>query len=204
MERGFRAATIEHICKASGYSRRTLYAYFGSKEDILLSIVLKGLEVLRDDINAALKQYGFFDRYFAIGRAMRNYHINSPQSFQAINLADTNAAAVAGSLEAADLPQDGKQQTPAPHGLTVKIYRAGEEINSLLGSFIEDGKASRHVLEQVQVMPTVYILWSSLSSLFYLADSKGSFMGREFGGSIDEFIDYGLRQIINSILVERI
>ena len=34
-QKGFEATTIDDISKASGYSRRTLYAYFVNKEDFL-------------------------------------------------------------------------------------------------------------------------------------------------------------------------
>ena len=40
-QKGFEATTIDDISKASGYRRRTLYAYFVNKEDFLRKIVRK-------------------------------------------------------------------------------------------------------------------------------------------------------------------
>ena len=38
-EKGYALTTIEDISKASEYSRRTIYAYYDSKEDILHHII---------------------------------------------------------------------------------------------------------------------------------------------------------------------
>ena len=188
LKKGFQSTTITDITQASGYSRRTIYAYFENKEEILLNIVLKGLLMLRDEIGAAVGQpSGFIDTYFTICRAMADYYVNSPQSFQAINMADTGGAADM------DVPPTAR-----------RIYEAGEQINDLLYGFIQSGKRAGLVLEDVKTMPAVYVLWSNISSLMYLAKSKGSFIQQEFAGSIEDFIDYGLRQILNAILVERI
>ncbi|MGH3961838.1 MAG: TetR family transcriptional regulator [Pseudonocardiaceae bacterium] len=37
VERGYDATTLDHICDAAVISRRTLFRYFGSKEDVVLS-----------------------------------------------------------------------------------------------------------------------------------------------------------------------
>lgn len=52
-EKGYAQTTIDDISKASEYSRRTLYAYYESKEDILHHIIEKGLRSLKKDIESA-------------------------------------------------------------------------------------------------------------------------------------------------------
>lgn len=42
-EKGYEQTTIEDISKESEYSRRTIYAYYESKDDILHCIIEKGL-----------------------------------------------------------------------------------------------------------------------------------------------------------------
>ena len=54
-QKGFEATTIDDISKVSGYSRRTLYAYFVNKEDFLRQIVRKGLAQLDGALEAALR-----------------------------------------------------------------------------------------------------------------------------------------------------
>ena len=54
-EKGFEMTTIEDISKASEYSRRTIYAYYESKDDILHHIIEKGLLLLKDEIESAIQ-----------------------------------------------------------------------------------------------------------------------------------------------------
>jgi len=53
-------------------------------------------------------------------------------------------------------------------------------------------------------MMSVYVLWSNITSLFILLQTKGRFISKQFSISEDEFLDYGFKQIINSILEVRI
>ena len=64
-QKGFEATTIDDISKASGYSRRTLYAYFVNKEDFLRQIV---------------RRETFEERYFAACEAVLHYLRDCPQS----------------------------------------------------------------------------------------------------------------------------
>lgn len=188
LEKGFSAATIEDISKASEYSRRTLYTYFNNKEDILYNIVLNGLVALKYGISGAVTENStFLDRYFGICFAMKEYFLNYPQSFQSVDQMDIK------KIDFNSIPPAAK-----------KIFLIGEEINDALGDFIESGKRCGVVRQDVQTKKTVYILWSNLSSLFSLVKSKGMFIEKEFSTTEEKFLEYGFKQIINSILEERI
>ena len=62
MEKSFPATTIADISAASGYSRRTLYAYYESKEEILRQIVKQGLEQLRQELQSAVESSESLER----------------------------------------------------------------------------------------------------------------------------------------------
>ena len=88
---------------------------------------------------------------------------------------------------------------------TVKhILVLGTEINNLLAEFIEGGKNKGIVHPDVVPMMTVYILWSNIDALLVLVQTKGKFIAKQFSISEKDFLDYGFRQIINSILKERV
>ena len=187
-EKGFAETTISDISSSSGYSRRTIYAYYLSKEDILHHIIGKGLTSLRDDIRNALDDSDdFLTRYGHICRALKKYYEDCPLSAENIINAET------GKFSPDEL-------TPA----VKNIFGLGEEINKLLARFIEDGKAAGTVQNSTKIMPTVYVLWSSISSLLTLTKTKGRFLSDSPALSQDEFLEYGFRQIINSIVTERV
>jgi AcrR family transcriptional regulator len=188
LEKGFSAATIDDISKASQYSRRTLYSYFASKEDMLYQIILNGLISLRENLIQAISENtAFLDQYHAICLAMKKYHETSPQSVESVNRAKNR------EIDLHSLP-------PA----AVSIFAFGTEINNLLAGFIESGKQQGLVRREIQPMQTVYIMWASLTSLLSLVHAKGEFLEREFSATQDDFLQYGFNQIINSILKEPI
>ena len=188
IEKGFGETTISDISAASGYSRRTIYAYYLSKEDILHHIIVQGLSSLNNDIKIGMAESGdFIKRYRSICSAMKKYYEDCPLSAESVITAET-----------------GKIAPEAPTPAVRDILKLGDEINGLLSRFIQDGKTSGAVRSDVEPMPTVYILWSSISSLLTLTGTKGRFLTQSLSCTRDEFLKYGFKQIINSILTERI
>lgn len=187
-EKGFTQTTIADISKASQYSRRTIYAYYESKEDILHHIIVKGLFILKQDIEVILDtKVEFLQRYFDICSALKEYHCNYPHSLESVNQAKTS-----------ELDSNNLSKT------VTTILSLGTEINELLAQFIEHGKDSGIVCNEVVTMQTVYLLWANITSLLTLVQTKGHFLSSSLNISEEDFLDYGFKQIINSILKVRI
>ena len=187
-EKGFAQTTIEDISKVSEYSRRTIYAYYESKDDILHHIVEKGLQSLKCDIeNALSKSSDFLGQYKGICMAMKKYQAECPHSLESVTESKTSK-----------LDLDNLSPTVA------NVLSLGTKINELLADFIEQGKNDGFVRNNIITMQTVYILWTSISSLLSLVQTKGSFLFAFLGTSEEDFLEYGFKQIINSILEEHI
>lgn len=183
-EKGYEQTTIEDISRVSEYSRRTIYAYYESKDDILHHIIEKGLLSLKDEIEIAVrKNEDFWAQYRGICAAMTRYQKECPFSMESVNRAKPADLEVANASE------------------TVRhILALGTEINELLAGFIETGKESGIVRQDVIPIMTVYILWSSITSFLTLMQTKGQFMAKQFGTSENDLLEYGFKQIVNSIL----
>ena len=236
LNKGVASTTIDDIAGASDYSKRTIYAYYINKDDILYHIILKGLARLKQDLAEALRgdddspsgdglptsdgmpvsddlpagdglpasdslpvsdglpagdgsisSDDFLARYFAICAAIEKYQTNSPQSAESVNQART------GALDMAALPP-----------VAARIFGIGAEINEMLADFISRGKRRGIVRADVEPMMTVYMMWGGITSLLSLVASKGVFIEKELSVSRAGFLEYGYKQIINSILEERI
>lgn len=187
-DKGFAQTTIDDISKASEYSRRTIYSYYESKDDILHHIVEKGLIELKEDIqNAVNLDEDFLTVYKAICIAMSKYQSKYPHSADNVNRANT-----------------ANFDFENPSDTVKHILQLGMEINTILAAFIENGKEQGIVRQDITPMLTVYILWSSITSFLSLAQSKGQFISKQFSISENEFLDYGFKQLINAILEVRI
>ena len=187
-KKGYDQSTINDISKEAGYSRRTIYAYYESKEDMLYHIIEKGLQALKEDIeNAVNLNEDFLDQYKAICMAMSKYQRECPYSVENVNRANTT------NLDETDISDTVK-----------RILLLGEEINRILAVFIEKGKENGVVRQDTVPELTVYVLWSGITSLFSLVQTKGQYISRHYSISDEKFLEYGLKQLINSILEERI
>ncbi len=184
---GFAATSITGLSAASHYSRRTIYAYFESKEDILHHLIEKGLLTLKTDLKAAVSAQGAFaDRLFAVFRAIGKYQGRYPISAENVQTAN------------ADLLQAAR-----PTAAQKRILVLGEDINRLLAAFIEDGKRDGAVRQSVISPLAVQILYAGVSALYTLADSKTAYLQQAFALSREEFLLYGFRQLADSILEVR-
>lgn len=183
-EKGYEQTTIGDISKASEYSRRTIYAYYESKDDILHHIVEKGLIELKRDIDSAInRNEDFVTTYKVICMAMSKYQSEYHYSADNVNRANT------ANFDFENLSDTVKH-----------ILVLGTEINTTLAAFIENGQGKGVVRQDIIPMLTVYILWSSITSFLTLAQTKGQFISKQFSISESKFLDYGFNQIINSIL----
>ncbi|MGN0106424.1 MAG: TetR/AcrR family transcriptional regulator, partial [Hominilimicola sp.] len=126
-------------------------------------------------------------RYKAICMAMSKFQREYPYSVDNVN--SVNPA----NLDFSDVSDAVRS-----------ILLLGKEINTILASFIETGKENGIVRKDIVPMLTVYVLWSSITALLTLADTKGQFICSQFFISENDFLDYGFKQIINSILEVRI
>ena len=181
-EKGFEAATIGDISEASGYSRRTVYAYFQSKEDILRSLICEGLSELNEAVKDIVsRETNFEKRCREIFGAMGDFYRDHPLAAEIIN---------------GFKPSDSFEPTEAEK----RIFTLGEEINASLVGFISDGISSGNVRKGIVPELTVYILWSEISAFFSLMQSKGEFIRKQVSLSEEELCEYGFKQIFGSVI----
>lgn len=187
-QKGFAQTTIEDISKTSEYSRRTIYAYYQNKDDILNNIIEKGLIILKQDIKDIIGLHkDFVSTFEKIFMAMFKYQTKYPHSVGNVN--STNSS----NLNFENISDTVK-----------RILLLGTEINDILSTFIETGKENGVIRKDVISMLTVYVLWSSMTSLITLVQTKGKFISKQFSISDSELLNYGFKQIINSILEVRV
>lgn len=187
-EKGFDQTTIQDISQASSYSRRTIYAYYDSKEDILHHIIEQGLLQLNCDITAAAQsKESFLHKYSAVCAAMVRYQTDCPQSFKHVM-----------EMRTENLNLEQLSDT------VQRIFTLGTQINEQLAQIIEEGKQQEVVRRDIVPLMTVCVLWSSITSFIDLVQTKGAFLCKQFAMTQQELYAYGFRQIINGILEERI
>ena len=82
-EKGFQTTTMDQIAKAAELSKGTLYLYFPTKEELYVSILLEGIELLHDNFKKAIRGVKGWDaKLRKIGEAYYHFYRDHKNYFQ--------------------------------------------------------------------------------------------------------------------------
>ncbi|WP_230203585.1 TetR/AcrR family transcriptional regulator [Bacillus massiliigorillae] len=182
INKGFTATSINDISKLAGYSRRTIYKYFESKEEILYYLIIEGLEYLIQSIEEGFCSCkSFISRYEHYCECMLYFYENYPISAQSVDQFQSKAYL---------------NITPSVE----RIFTLGENINDILALWIKEGKEEGVLEESLETLPTVYILSSNIHALLKLITTKGSYILTYLQMTKEEFLSHGYTMNLKSIL----
>lgn len=182
-QKGYAGTTMADLCAEAGYSRRTVYAYYESKEDLLHHMMQNALGALLEELKTAVcREGGFAAQFGEVCRAMARFWRSCPASARLVQ----------------DTPEQ-KLETAAPSQTLGRILALGSAVNALLADWLQAGKDAGQVRPQVLPQVEVGILWAQLEGLFTLEQTKGDFLARQAGLSREEWLAYGLGQLLFSL-----
>lgn len=186
--KGYEAATMDDVAKEAQFSKRTLYMYFNSKEQIYFEIMTRGyrlfLDMLKSDlavINTQNPLEGLKALFYKFYAFSREY----PRHFQAI-------------MEYQNKELDFSQRIPSQS--TEECYRLGEEILHLLIGLLEEGIAKGVFLPGLKPDRTALVLWSCALGIFNTADKKEQYLKNYYNLSGEELLYESYSLILGSIL----
>ena len=146
--KGFISTTISDISKACGYSRRTIYHHFDSKEMIMNHIIYQELQVLDKGIRELMEKE-MDDKYYVLCDMIVNYIIFNPFSYEAVSKTKI--------YKISNIDQIQKQ-----------IFDIGNNINNNIYSIINNYYPIK--------MVSVYLLFQYLSAVCNLLSNNQKFI----------------------------
>lgn len=188
---GIAATSVDEIARAAGYGKATLYVYFRNKEDIVGEVALAGMNGLLACVRDALAgspsasescARSTRQRYDALCRALVTYQRASPFLFELVQ---------------GEISVDFSR--PDTLDVERRIYEAGEELNAVVGRFIEDGIAQGDLRADIALPQTVLLFWGSLAGVIALAAHKQAYLEGPLGVPCETFLDEGFALLYRSI-----
>ena len=86
ISKGFESTTMEEIAKASEFTKRTVYLYFTSKENLFYAVILSGVRQMFSYIEEEVKAgKNGFEKLAGIRQALYRYMKESPDIFKLMN-----------------------------------------------------------------------------------------------------------------------
>ncbi|MHA6533886.1 TetR/AcrR family transcriptional regulator [Paenibacillus sp. BAC0078] len=187
--KGYNQATMDDVAKAAEFSKRTLYVYFSSKEQIYFEIMTRGyrlmLEMLRQDIreNPAANALGGIRQ---MGDVFYRFSKEHPEYFEAMIQYET--AEIDFIAEAADKTRE-------------ECYALGEEITEYLITMLRRGMDEGVIRKELNVVHTALMLWSSVMGVLNTALKKENYLRHMHATTPDELVTTAFSLMVESISV---
>ena len=176
--KGYNSSTMDEVAKEAGFTKKTLYSYFTSKEQIYEKITERGYLILNNLFLEALekeKNSSEILKIRAMGYSFLKFERNYSGYFKAIFESEGSI------LECEDLEQTTLD---------------------MLQKCIKDGIKKGEITNKIDYVSISLILWSSLMGFINTFSRKEKYIKDYFKKDIREVTENGFDFILNSIKKE--
>ncbi len=188
--KGYDSATMDDVAKEAEFSKRTVYVYFNSKEQIYFEIMTRGYRLLINMIINNLtnkKACNAIETISQMALIFYRFSIESPEYFSAIMDYENG---------------EFDFQNGIPDQSREECYALGEEILGYLIRTLEKGIEEKSIRSDLEVVRTALVLWACMIGIFNTARKKEKYIENYHRTSPEELVSSGLHLIIRSIQVE--
>lgn len=181
-EKGFENTSIEEVVKQAGLTKRTLYQYFQSKEDLFYAVALKGARLLADAAFEAMERgENARDKIRLVNLAHLSFYREYPDSFLILNY----------------LPANQQNIEASPHYQEIKRLDAArmESLGSLIAAAASDGSIN----PDLDLKKAVFFGFFSAFSLLYTVAFTGKDTWKALSMNEDEFLKFCLDLYVDAL-----
>jgi AcrR family transcriptional regulator len=190
-EKGYESTTMDDVAKKAEFSKRTIYAYFSSKEQIYFEIMIRGYKLLLSLLKSKMKMEAkdnAIDEIRKIALTFYDFSIDYSDYFWAI-------------MEYENSVYDF--QNTIPDQSRDECYALGEEILMYLERSLNKGIAEGTIASSILVNKTALILWSCMLGVFNTSRKKKIYLESYHGLNQEDFISSAFELIIQSLQTKK-
>jgi len=173
--KGYNNSTMEQVAMEAGFTKRTLYSYFKSKEEIYEKIIQRGYEVLNKNFLDTLdekKDSTELSKIKAMGYALINFETDFPGYYKSI------------------FEYDGSETVP---------NELEETTIDMLQKCIKAGIIKGEITDKMDEVSISLILWASIVGFVNTFSRKQKYIKDYFNKDSREVIEKGLNLVLDSI-----
>lgn len=185
--KGYEPATMDDVAREAEFSKRTVYVYFGSKEEIYFEVMLRGYRLLNGMLDAELRQAGEIPAPEVIrilGALLYRFSVEHPNYFDAI-------------MDYENREEDFDKSLPDK--LKAECYEQGERLYGCLTAALRRGMEEGTILRGIDVNRTALILWSCALGVFNTARKKVLYLRHYHHTEPEELISEAFELLLGSI-----
>ncbi|MFL0268759.1 TetR/AcrR family transcriptional regulator [Candidatus Clostridium radicumherbarum] len=185
--KGYDNSTMDDVAKEAEFSKRTVYVYFNSKEQIYFEIMIKGYKLLINMLKNKLqkeKAINAIEEIRQMALILYGFSKDYPEYFKAIMEYEN------GELDF---------QKGIPDKSREECYALGEEVLRYLIRALENGIAEGSFRNDLDVIKTALALWACMIGVFNIAKKKENYIRNYHNTTSEELISEAFNLVIRSI-----
>lgn len=184
---GFEATKMDDIAKEAQFTKKTVYSYFLSKEELYCAVMLRGFNVMNTMFDTAIKNNADKSETYklhSLEHEMINFYKSYPIYFKAI-----------GSYENKDFDFDPNNQSSIIHD----CYEAGQDSINVLIQVINQGIKKGEFISSSDPVTISLVLWSCIQGFITLISKKERYINNYYKKDSVTLLEDGFNIIIRSI-----
>lgn len=186
--KGYDFATMDDIAREAEFSKRTIYIYFNSKEQLYFEIMVRGykflIKMIDDSPYPDTAGKNSLDRLRQIGRIFYKFNYEYPDYFKAIMDYENGEKDFINGI-----PDESRDE----------CYALGEKIFAYLASALASGIQEKTIRSELDITNTAIVLWSCTIGLFSTLTKKKHYIEHYHKRNSEELLLEGLDMLIKSI-----
>ncbi len=181
-QKGFEGTSIDEVVKEAGLTKRTLYQYFLSKEDLYFAVALKGAKKLFLASEEAIAAGGSaLEKIHLANMAHLHFYLDDIGMFKILNYK----------------PANQQNCDASPHFQQIARYDGMRM--ALLMNLVDIGKVDGSIKTDVDMKKAIFFAFFSAFSLLYTISSTDKSVWTMLELDEAEYLNFSFDLIINAI-----
>lgn len=185
--KGYDIATMEDIAREAEFSKRTIYVYFNSKEQLYFEIMVRGYKILIEMMETSIEEVNganALDKIKQMARTLYRFSNEYPDYFNAIIEYEN------GERDFVKGISDKSRE---------ECYILGEKMFAYLTSALKNGIEEGVIRSELDIVNTAIVLWSCTVGLFNTLTKKINYIYHYHKRNSEELLLEGIDILIRSI-----
>lgn len=185
--KGYALATMDDVAREAEFSKRTVYVYFNSKEQIYFEIMVRGYKLLNGMLATELQNKeddSALEKIRQMGRTLLKFSNDYPDYFKSIMEYENNETDFDNGI---------------PDKLREECYAQGEIIVNYLTDALQTGIEEGAIRNGIDVVNTAFILWSCVLGIFNTTRKKANYFRYYHKRNPEDLISEAFEFLIQSI-----
>lgn len=185
LSKSYEHLTIDDVAKEAEYSKKTIYSYFKSKDEIYLRLLLRKFDLLFAALKSAIagsKESGI-EKIKRLGESYYKFAQEYPEYMQSIINYEAN----------------GTDECNENNKIIADFNTETEKSFLLLEEIIKEGIADGSISAEIDVVSTAILFWSNINGFVMLTNKKGNYIRTNYGKPSDVLLENNMNMLLRSL-----